>query len=98
MRVLKAHFSERYYENYESHSHPATPQTKSSCIIRLHAFPTSVKIVYKTSCEHSIVITLVVFIAVAIGIPQILVAMQQKEVRTQSEQIEALQQEMETYR
>ena len=53
MRVLKAHFSERYYENYESHSHPVTPQTKSSCIIRLHSSLTSVKIVYKTSCEHS---------------------------------------------
>ena len=46
----------------------------------------------------TLVITLVAFIAVVIGIPQILVAMQRKEVRTQSEQIEALQQEMETYR
>ena len=46
----------------------------------------------------TLVIALVAFIAVVIGIPQILVAMQRKEVRTQSEQIEALQEEMETYR
>ena len=46
----------------------------------------------------TLVIALVAFIAVVIGIPQILVAMQRKEVHTQSEQIEALQEEMETYR
>ena len=52
-----------------------------------------------------LVLALVAFIAVVIGIPQILVAMQRKEVRAQDEKIEeqqkriqALEREMEVYR
>ena len=53
----------------------------------------------------TLVIALVASIAVVIGIPQILVALQRRNVRAQDEkieaqqkQIEALQQEMETYK
>ena len=41
------------------------------------------------------VIALVALIAVAVGLPQILVARQAKEMRTQDQRIEALQQEIE---
>ena len=43
----------------------------------------------------TLVIALVALIAVAVGMPQILVARQGKEMQTQAQQIEALQQEIE---
>ncbi len=39
---------------------------------------------------------LLAFIAVVVGVPQIIVAMQRKDIRTQDEKIEALMQEIET--
>lgn len=45
---------------------------------------------------YGFVIALVVLIAMALGLPQILVARQGKEIRTQDQRIEALQQEIET--
>ncbi len=44
---------------------------------------------------YGFVIALVALIAVAVGLPQILVARQGKEMRTQDQRIEALQQEIE---
>lgn len=44
---------------------------------------------------YGFVIALVALIAVAVGLPQILVARQTKEMRTQDQRIEALQQEIE---
>ena len=44
----------------------------------------------------TLVIALIALIAVAVGMPQILVARQGKEIRTQEQQIKALQQEIET--
>ena len=44
----------------------------------------------------TLVITLIAFIAVVVGVPQIIVAMQRKDIRTQDEKIEALMQEIET--
>ena len=44
---------------------------------------------------YGFVIALVALIAVAVGLPQILVARQGKEMRAQDQQIEALQQEIE---
>ena len=43
----------------------------------------------------TLVIALIVLIAIAVGMPQILVARQGKEIRTQEQQIQALQQEIE---
>lgn len=44
----------------------------------------------------TLVIALVAFIAVVIGIPQILVALQRRDIRAQVEKIEAQQQQIET--
>ncbi len=43
----------------------------------------------------TLVIALIALIAIAVGMPQILVARQGKEIRTQEQQIQALQQEIE---
>ena len=45
-----------------------------------------------------LVIALIALIAVAVGMPHILVARQGKEIRSQNQRIEALQQEIETIR
>lgn len=44
----------------------------------------------------TLVITLVVFIAVVVGVPQIIVAMQRKDISSQDEKIESQQKQIET--
>ncbi len=82
-------------------------------IYHTHVISNEIKTVNVTIAEtdkrlnqiFTLVIALVAFIAVVIGVLQILVALQRKDMRAQDEkiseqqkQIEALQQEMEMYR
>ena len=71
-----------------------------------HHISTEIKTVNITIAEmdkrlnqiFTLVMGLVALIVVVVGIPQILVALQRKDMRAQDEKIEALQREMETDR